>query len=689
MRFRDISLKNKLWMFSVFFITTICIGIFSVYCVLSNLSSVTKELASVHMPGVRKMTLIDMMHDGLRAVVLEAYVAAKEKPEEELAKIKSEAAEKKQWMLSYIDELNKIDLAPEVKSLVAASIDDVKKYTEYADELVGFALAKDFESYQAKIVGFGKQFELLEDKLGRLGEVIEKSAEESQKNALQSGAEAFRYLGIGAFVTIFLGLGFSVLFIRMINSRLYPLMNIVQAISDGNFEQSSKDDAQDEIGKLSKAVVGLGQNIGGSFEKIKKSLDQAQKATDKANLESQKAARAQEEANKEREKAMQALKSAEEKSRLAEQANEEAQRALADSQAHQREAKRAQELAKQEEAKAFSLAKRQEKETKNLLGKIDSILSVVRSAAAGDFSGQIRVDGEEPIDNLAVHLNSLFLKVNGSLQAIDNAAENLVKTSVEFVGHNEKLLELAVKTNSSSQVALKSSQVLQAESHELNRKATEIKESSFQIQSIAQSSQQSSAAVLTKSQEAEKIISALAQVTKEIRDFTKVIADISSQTNLLALNATVEAARAGEAGRGFAIVANEVKELANQTKKAAEKVDQQIATIVKSVGSVQNSMNEISHITNEMSQKSHEVFSSVNQQSQSTGAMFELIGHSVHSFEEISREISMLQTVAAQSSKSTEVILAKAKTLEGLGKNLQAVVHQFRNNAHSIYQKAA
>src|SRR5690606_33494417 len=74
-------------------------------------------------------------------------------------------------------------------------------------------------------------------------------------------------------------------------------------------------------------------------------------------------------------------------------------------------------------------------------------------------------------------------------------------------------------------------------------------------------------------------ISNLSQVSQKITEIIGVIHGIAEQTNLLALNATIEAARAGEAGKGFAVVASEVKSLATQTSKATEEIGQQIGEV--------------------------------------------------------------------------------------------------------------
>jgi len=85
----------------------------------------------------------------------------------------------------------------------------------------------------------------------------------------------------------------------------------------------------------------------------------------------------------------------------------------------------------------------------------------------------------------------------------------------------------------------------------------------------------------------------------KINTMTTTITEISSQTNLLALNAAIEAARAGEAGRGFAIVAEEVKELASKSGKAADEIGEMLESMTNNVTELSNHLNEITESTNE------------------------------------------------------------------------------------------
>ena len=90
-------------------------------------------------------------------------------------------------------------------------------------------------------------------------------------------------------------------------------------------------------------------------------------------------------------------------------------------------------------------------------------------------------------------------------------------------------------------------------------------------------------------------IGGLAQGAQKIGDVIKLIRDIAEQTNLLALNATIEAARAGEAGRGFAVVASEVKSLAVQTAKATEEISSQVLEVQNSTDKAVEAIGRIAH----------------------------------------------------------------------------------------------
>jgi methyl-accepting chemotaxis protein len=118
--------------------------------------------------------------------------------------------------------------------------------------------------------------------------------------------------------------------------------------------------------------------------------------------------------------------------------------------------------------------------------------------------------------------------------------------------------------------------------------------------------------------ETSAIVSGLAAAAQKIGDVVKLINSIAEQTNLLALNATIEAARAGEAGRGFAVVASEVKSLASQTAKATEEISGQVAEVQNTTGSAVSVIEAITQTISRVNEISAAIAASVEEQASVT-----------------------------------------------------------------------
>lgn len=119
-----------------------------------------------------------------------------------------------------------------------------------------------------------------------------------------------------------------------------------------------------------------------------------------------------------------------------------------------------------------------------------------------------------------------------------------------------------------------------------------------------------------RTQHATQIMKQLASVSLQINDVVGIISSIADHTNLLAINATIEASREGEAGKGFSVVALEVKNLATQTGKATEQIIEQLSIIQSSARQAENTIVEVNTIINEVDEAFLSVSSAAKQQSQ-------------------------------------------------------------------------
>ena len=184
--------------------------------------------------------------------------------------------------------------------------------------------------------------------------------------------------------------------------------------------------------------------------------------------------------------------------------------------------------------------------------------------------------------------------------------------------------------------------------------------------------------IVTASQEVKTSLNELSVQATDMKGILNIISDIAEQTNLLALNAAIEAARAGEHGRGFAVVADEVRKLAEQTQQSVNDIQTMITQLAERVVDSTNIMTKADEQTregNHQMNQTQEGFVSITEKVKGTVARIEEF---VHYIEEINNTSNTVAAASEEQAASMEEIASTTETLARMGDELRNVVAKFK-----------
>ncbi|XBD31775.1 methyl-accepting chemotaxis protein [Pseudomonas anguilliseptica] len=314
------------------------------------------------------------------------------------------------------------------------------------------------------------------------------------------------------------------------------------------------------------------------------------------------------------------------------------------------------------------------------------------AAGEGDLTRRLPINGDDELGQLAGSFNRFVEKIHG-----------LVRQIVDMTG---QLTELVGQVSAQAQ---RSEAAMERQRHETDQVATAINEMSAAAHEVAQSAQGAAEAAQktdTEGQAAKKVVDGSIErihtPVQDIRDsgvsldtlqkdvssivsVLDVIRSIAEQTNLLALNAAIEAARAGEAGRGFAVVADEVRALASRTQQSTQEIQGMIDRLQKGTQDAVTAMRRSSDAGDVSSEQANRAGTSLDAIAQLIGtinAMNAQIASAAEEqtavAEEINRSVHKIAVAVDSVADETQQGAQTARNLAGLGERLGALVRQFR-----------
>lgn len=329
--------------------------------------------------------------------------------------------------------------------------------------------------------------------------------------------------------------------------------------------------------------------------------------------------------------------------------------------------------------------------TKSITSPISAALSVAERIAASDLSREVSVSGTDEAGRL--------------LKALAQMQTNLRATIIQI---SDSSTQLASAAEEMTVVTEESSRGLVAQNDEVNQAATAVTEMSAAVDEVARNAESASeeskrtqgytevglARVAQTLKSIQKLngnventsaqIQGLSDRAQSITKVVEVIRAIAEQTNLLALNAAIEAARAGEQGRGFAVVADEVRALAHRTQVSTQEIEQMIAAIqgdsdlaVKAMNTSRDLANESLGVAQEASTSLDQISHAIIQINERNLMIATASEEQSHVAREVDRNLVSIRELATQSAAGASQTASACGEMSKLAVNLNQLVNRF------------
>ncbi len=262
------------------------------------------------------------------------------------------------------------------------------------------------------------------------------------------------------------------------------------------------------------------------------------------------------------------------------------------------------------------------------------------------------------------------------VETVSSASTELEASAGTLTSTAERAQELTIMVAAASEEASTNVQSVASATEEM---ASSVNEISRQVQESARIAGEA----VHQAHRTNDRVSELSKAAARIGDVVELINTIAEQTNLLALNATIEAARAGEAGRGFAVVASEVKALAEQTAKATGEIGQQITGIQAATQESVGAIKEISDTIEKLSEISSTIAAAVEQQGAATQEISRNVQQAAQGTQQVSSNITDVQRGASETGSASSQVLSAAQSLSGDSNRLKLEVGKFLNSVRA------
>ena len=329
-----------------------------------------------------------------------------------------------------------------------------------------------------------------------------------------------------------------------------------------------------------------------------------------------------------------------------------------------------------------------------IINPLNKLIEMLRVMAKGDLTQRIEIETQDEIGQLGAACNSFVIKVNSMISAVAATTTQLAAATKEMTSTSQEMAAGAEEqTHQAAQVATsmeEMSATVQEVAKNANKAAENAKDSGITAKkggSLVQSTVDGIKGIASSVEDLQTVIKGLSKNSEKIGEIVGVIDDVADQTNLLALNAAIEAARAGEQGRGFAVVADEVRKLAERTTSSTKEIAQMVKNIQgdtnQAVSSMDGSAKEVMAGV-KLAEQAGESLEEIVDGTKSVQGMVQEIAKAAEqqsaAAEEISINIEAIASVSKQTAEGSQQTSQAALGLSRTAAQLKSLVDKFTLN---------
>jgi len=330
--------------------------------------------------------------------------------------------------------------------------------------------------------------------------------------------------------------------------------------------------------------------------------------------------------------------------------------------------------------------------TNNFVTRLNRVSAAMGNVADGDLSTKINIFARDEIGDLGRAINRMLESMHNMVTSIKSTAEQVASASSQLYATSEQIATGAEEVASQAGTVATASEEMSCTSSEIasnclmavesSQRASDSASSGF---AVVQETVDEMGRIAERVKESAQTVESLGARSDQIGEIVGTIEDIADQTNLLALNAAIEAARAGEQGRGFAVVADEVRALAERTTKATKEIGAMIKAIQMETKGAVTSMEEgvkaVEKGTADASRSGHalqEILEQANAVTMQINQIATAAEEQTATTNEITNNIQQITEVVHETAKGSQESASAANQLSRLAEELQQLVGTFK-----------